>query len=69
MDANFTRWTSPILGEEAESLYKRAYGEDGVGFVSILETSPYEIAVISRMIAYLHSKKEGEKQHGYDENR
>lgn len=58
MNANFTRWTSPILGEEAEAVYSGAYGENGNAFVNVLETSPYEIAVISRMIAYLQSKKE-----------
>lgn len=53
---NRTRWTSPILGEGAEALYERAYGESGQTFLKVLEASPYEIAVISRMIAYLKQK-------------
>lgn len=55
---NRTRWTSPILGEDAQALYERSYGEAGQTFLKILEASPYEIAVISRMIAYLKQKKE-----------
>lgn len=61
MNANLTRWMSPILGQEAESVYNNIYGEKGKAFVNILETSPYEIAVISRLIVYLQSKKEGDK--------
>lgn len=60
MNTNFTRWTSPILGEDAKNVYNGAYGENGNSFVNILETSPYEIAVISRMIAYLQNRKSKE---------
>lgn len=60
MNTNFTRWTCPILGEDAKSVYSGSYGENGNSFVDILETSPYEIAVISRMIAYLQNRKSKE---------
>lgn len=53
-----TRWTSPVLGQEAEELYGKLYGESGGQFLRVLETSPYEMAVISRMIAHLKGKKE-----------
>ena len=47
------RWASPILGEDVNEAYTKAYGEDGVRYVEVLESSPYEISVISRMIAYM----------------
>ena len=61
MNAIYSRWTSPILGQGAENIYSNVYGENGKSFIGILESSPYEIAVISRMIAYLNEKKRGEK--------
>lgn len=61
MNANFTRWTSPILGQEAEIVYSDAYGEDGKEFLHILESSPYEIAVVSRLIAYLQKVRGGKQ--------
>lgn len=61
MNANFSRWTSPILGEGAKNAYSNVYGESAKCFMDILESSPYEIAVISRMITYLGEKKRGEK--------
>lgn len=61
MNANFTRWTSPILGQEAEAVYTGIYGNEGEDFLHVLETSPYEIAVVSRLIAYLQKVKGGEQ--------
>lgn len=61
MNANYTRWTSPILGQEAEAVYTDIYGNEGADFLRVLETSPYEIAVISRLIAYLQKVKGGEQ--------
>jgi len=61
MNANFTRWTSPILGQEAEAVYTGIYGNEGEDFLRVLETSPYEIAVVSRLIAYLQKVKGGEQ--------
>ncbi len=51
-------FSSPVLGEEAQKIYSNIYGEAGEKFVDILNTSPNEIAVISRLITYLREKKE-----------
>lgn len=57
MNTNFTRWTNPILSQEAETIYTDIYGNEGADFLHVLETSPYEIAVVSRLIAYLQKVK------------
>ena len=59
MNTKFNRWTSPVLGEEADPLYIDIYGDEGKDFIRILENSPYEIAVISRLIAYLGKVRGG----------
>jgi hypothetical protein len=51
------RWASPILGENVCESYTDAYGEDGIHYVEVLESAPYEISVISRMIAYMQEKR------------
>ena len=51
------RFPSPILGEEIYEEYEKIYGEDGLHYLEILETAPYEISVISRMIAYKQEKR------------
>lgn len=61
MKINRTRWRSPILGQEVETVYTKIYGSEGANFLHVLETSPYEIAVVSRLVAYLQKLKEGEK--------
>lgn len=49
------------MGNTAKELYSALYGEDiGKRFVDVLATSPDEIAVISRLIAYLMTSKKGE---------
>jgi hypothetical protein len=61
MNINFgCRWTSPTLGTETEELYRNVYGESGGQFINILESSPYEVAVISELLAYLDSMEDGE---------
>ena len=57
MDMNFAKFPAPVLGGDTQSLYDRLYGDAGERFVDILNTSPDEIAVISRLIAYLADKK------------
>ena len=57
MNARFTRFSSPVLGQQANEVYRDAYGTDGDGYVDILETSPHEIVVISRLIAHLQWKR------------
>ena len=61
MNTNFTRWTNAILGQEAQNEYSDVYGQDGVEFLHILESSPYEIAVVSRLLAHLQKVKGGEQ--------
>lgn len=61
MNANITRWTNPILGEGADAVYAEMYGDDGKNFIHVLESSPYEIAVVSRLIAYLEKVRGGKQ--------
>lgn len=58
MNINPAKFPTPVLGEGVQDLYTKLYGEDGTHFVNILSTSPDEIAVISRLIAYLKEIKE-----------
>lgn len=48
-----TRFNSPVLGDEAKESYS-IYGEPGDVFINYLENAPSEMAVISRMLAYLN---------------
>lgn len=57
MNMNFAKFPAPVLSDETQSLYVKLYGEAGKRFVDILNTSPDEIAVISRMISYLAERK------------
>ncbi len=57
MNMNFARFSAPVLGDETHELYAKLYGDAGERFVDILNTSPNEIAVISRLIAYMKEKK------------
>ena len=54
------KFPSPAMNEEAQELYNSLYGDAGSSFVDILNTSPDEIAVLSRLIAYLGSEKKEE---------
>ena len=58
MNMNFAKFPAPVLGDDAQTLYSELYGAAGERFVDILNTSPEEIAVISRLIAYLTGRKE-----------
>lgn len=51
------KFPAPVLGDDTQELYTKLYGNVGEKFVDILNTSPNEIAVISRLIAYLKDKK------------
>lgn len=57
MNMNFTKFPVPVLGGDTQELYTKLYGDVGEKFVDILNASPNEIAVISRLIAYLKDKK------------
>lgn len=51
------RWSSPILGQKVTEAYMDTYGEDGETYVEMLESAPYDMTVISRIITYLQQKK------------
>lgn len=57
MNMNYAKFSAPVLDESTQCLYTKLYGDAGETFVSVLNSSPDEIAVISRMIAYLMEKK------------
>lgn len=50
---NYARWANPVLDDNAESLFMRIYGENGKEIVGILQGAPYEIGVVSTLLAYL----------------
>lgn len=68
MHTNFTRWTSPFLGRESRTLYGGCYGGDAEPFLSVLESGPYEIAVLSRLTAYLQQSMKGGSAYGYPQD-
>lgn len=53
---NRARWTNPVLDESTTQMFTQLYGENGSGFLQALGTAPYEIAIVSRMMAYLNEK-------------
>lgn len=57
MNMNFAKFPAPVLDDDTQRLYYKLYGEAGERFVDILNTSPDEIGVISRLIAYLTERK------------
>ena len=57
MNMSFAKFPTAVLDENARQLYTKVYGDDGERFVDILNTSPEEVAVISRLIIYLKEKK------------
>lgn len=57
MNMNFTKFSAPVLDHSTQDLYAKLYGEIGERFVGILNSSPDEIAVISRLVAYLAGRK------------
>lgn len=67
MNVNVTRWASPFL-EQGQSVYTASYGSDAAQLLTVLESAPYEIAVLSRLIAYLYRALEGGAEHGYPQD-
>lgn len=59
INMNPTRFGTPGMGQEAETTYGNVYGDSGVNFIQVLRDSPYEIAVLSRLITYLEQKRKG----------
>ena len=60
MNVNFTGWENPVCMKQVPEIYEAVYHEEGREFLRILESSPYEMMVLSRLLAYLDSKKERE---------
>lgn len=58
MNMNFAKFIAPVLGEDTQELYSELYGDAGNKFVDVLSSSPDEIAVVSKMIAFLNKQKE-----------
>ena len=56
MRARFIRWS--LINERGQDAYAEVYGENGQQFLGIMETAPYEIAVISQLITYLQKKRQ-----------
>lgn len=56
MRARFIRWS--IINESGQEAYAEVYGKNGQQFLAIMETAPYEIAVISQLITYLQKKRQ-----------
>ncbi len=56
MNMNFAKFPAPVLGNDTQELYAKLYGDAGKRFIEILNSSPNEIAVISRLIAYLKER-------------
>ena len=64
------RFTGPGMDQESRALYEETYGDSGAGMLDILHSSPYEIALISRLTLHLHqllAQKEV-NQNGLQEN-
>lgn len=59
MNMNPTRFGTPGMGQETETVYSDVYGTNGANFMRVLRESPYEIAVLSRLITYLEQKQKG----------
>lgn len=58
MKPNIAKFPAPVLGDDSQDLYTSVYGEElGAKFLYVLRSSPEEIAVISRLAAYLADKK------------
>ena len=60
MNINAIKFEVPGMDESNKNLYTKLYGDAGEHFINILSSSPDEIAVISRLIAYLTDKHKGE---------
>ena len=57
MNMNIAKFSAPVLGDDTQELYTKLYGDAGEKFIDILNTSPDEIAVISKLIAYLTERR------------
>lgn len=52
------KWSCPVMDDDIEDMYKLTYGDSaGRAFCRAISNAPEEMAVISRLIAYLDYKK------------
>lgn len=56
MKMQTTRFPSPVLDAGSMDAYSACFGEYAETFVEILEVSPPEMAVLSRMMVHLAGK-------------
>lgn len=68
MKTHYPKFEAAVLNDEAREMYAGLYGDAGETFVDILNSSPDEIAVISRLLACLAKKMKGVAENGYSEN-
>lgn len=54
---NRHNFSCPVMDDDTEDMYILLYGIAGMKFCEVLSKPPYEIAVISRLLAYLDLKK------------
>ncbi len=59
MKTNFARFSQPVLDETTKTHYEKLYEDAGEQFINILNSSPNEIAVLSRMMVYLNERSGG----------
>lgn len=58
MRTNLVKFETPGMGTGTKVLYQKLYGEiAGEQFIDILSNSPDEIAIISRLVAFLAEQK------------
>ena len=52
------KWSCPVMDDDIEDMYKLTYGDSaGRAFCRAISNAPEEMAVISRLIAYLDYRK------------
>lgn len=64
---DFARWESPVLDDNAKALYTRTYGESGRIAIGILRGAPYEIGVVSILLAFLETLVESLERQNFRE--
>ena len=52
-------FSNPVMNNSVRNLYSELYGMNGAIFSDTLEDCPYEVAVLSRLTAYLKSSIKG----------
>ena len=52
-------FSNPVMNNSVRNLYSELYGMNGAILSDTLEDCPYEVAVLSRLTAYLKSSIKG----------